>query len=309
MAVYTHIDKEALTQHLAAYDIGTLVSFDGIAAGVSNTNYKIVTTKGSFILTIFEPRTETKDLPFFISFMDHLKERGIPCPGVISARDGRSVLPLAGKASLVTTFLEGKSAAEPRTSQVASVGMLLARMHKAAESFLMWRKNTMALPEWHELIEDCHGKTDLFPFLHKELNYLDNKMPRGLPGGAIHADLFPDNVFFTSDRVTGVIDFYFACHDAFAYDLMLTFNAWCFEGGIFSREKAVVFLEAYQRERPLTGEEGLALSTLGRAAALRIVATRLYDQLHQKQGAVVTVKDPLEYIEILKFHQQGTWPI
>jgi homoserine kinase type II len=309
MAVFTHISEEQLAQYLLQFDIGRLVSFAGIAEGVENTNYKIVTDRGPYILTLFEKRTRAEDLPFFIAFMKHLYGQGIPCPDVIATRDEKQIVPLNGKSAIITSFLEGVWPRQIETFHAATVGRMLGRMHLAAGSFKMQRVNSMALPAWKSLIGSCGGKTDLMPFLQEELAYLEKNMPQGLPAGAVHADLFQDNVFFTGEKLTGVIDFYFACTDAFAYDLMLTFNAWCFEPSGLNKQKAVQFLAAYQKERPLTEDERKSLNFLGRAAAVRIVATRLYDLLHPPAGAVVTAKDPLQHVQILKFHQTESLPL
>lgn len=303
MAVFTHISAEQLAQHLKHFDIGQLVSFTGITEGVENTNYKIVTEHGRFILTLFEKRTRAEDLPFFISFMKHLHDKGVPCPNVISASDGRDMISLNGKLAIITSFLEGEWPRKTENFHVAAVGAQLARMHLAARDFAQRRTNSMSLPAWKMLIGACMGKTDLMPFLQKELDHIEKNWPQNLPSGAVHADLFPDNVFFNKEKLTGVIDFYFACTDSFAYDFMLTLNAWCFEPAGLNKQKARLFLEAYQKERILNAAEKQSLPFFGRAAALRIVATRLYDLLHPVPGAVIMPKDPQQYVDILKFHQ------
>jgi len=178
-------------------------------------------------------------------------------------------------------------------------------MHLATESFKEQRANSMSMPAWRTLISACSGKADVVPFLLEELDFIEKKWPRHLFGGAVHADLFPDNVFFTGEKLTGVIDFYFACTDVFVYDLMLAFNAWCFEATGFNPQKARLFIEAYQKERPLSGAEQRWMNFFGRAAALRIIATRLYDWLHPVPGAVITPKDPGHYLNILRFHQSA----
>jgi homoserine kinase type II len=305
MAVFTHITQEQLAVHLAQYDIGAPVSFAGIAEGVENTNYKLVTAKGAFILTLFEKRTKAEDLPFFVSLIRHLRGKGIPCPAVVAARNGADIVPLEGKAALITGFLEGKSPAPISVSHARAAGKMLARMHLAAGDFALQRENSLSLPGWKRLIAACGGKSEAVPRLEEELAYLESRWPKGLPAGAVHADLFPDNTFFTAEEMTGVIDFYLACTDFFAYDLMLTLNAWCFEGGSFNKEKAAAFFGAYEKLRPLSPAEEESLPLFGRAAALRIVATRLYDQLHPAPGALVTPKDPQEYMRILAFYREG----
>ena len=303
MAVFTQISQEQLSQHLTQFNIGKLVSFIGITEGVENTNYKLITEQGPFILTLFEKRTKREDLPFFIAFMRHLHGKGIPCPNVIAAMDGKEIIPLNGKPAILTSFLEGAWPKKIEDFHATAVGAQLARMHLAGDSFKEHRTNSMSLPAWKTLIDACAGKTDLMPFLQKELEHVEKNWPQNLPSGAVHADLFPDNVFFTGERLTGVIDFYFACTDSFAYDLMLTLNAWCFEPSGLNKQKAALFLEAYQKERPLGLTEKQSLNFFGRVAALRIIATRLYDLLHPVPGAVITPKDPQQYVQILKFYQ------
>ena len=279
MAVFTHITEEQLIQHLSHFRTGKLVSFTGITEGVENTISKLVTTDGPFILTLFEKRTRPEDLPFFIALMKHLHAKGIPCPDVIVSRDKSEIVPLNGKPAIITSFLEGRGVKHIADFHVAAVGQQLAHLHLAGASFKMKRENAMTLPAWKSLISSCAGKTDLLPFLQEELKYIETYWPKDLPAGAIHADLFPDNVFFQDETLTGVIDFYFACTDSFAYDLMLTLNAWCFGPAGLNRQRAALFLDAYQKERPLSTAEHAALGFFGRAAALRIIATRLYDQL------------------------------
>ena len=275
MAVFTQISQEQLAQHLTQFNIGNLVSFVGITEGVENTNYKLVTAQGPYILTLFEKRTKAEDLPFFIAFMKHLHGKGIPCADVIAANDGKEIQSLGNKPAIITGFLDGAWPKKIEDFHADATGAALARLHLAAGSFKEQRPNTMSLPAWKTLIGACAGKTDLIPFLQKELDYIEKNWPQNLPSGAVHADLFPDNVFFTGEKLTGVIDFYFACTDSFAYALMLTLNAWCFEPSGLNKQKAALFLEAYQRERPLSTAEKQALNFFGRAAALRIIATRL----------------------------------
>ncbi len=314
MAVYTPISEDVLNQYLTQFDIGTLVFFTGIAEGVENTNYRLVTTQGLFILTLFEKRVRSEDLPFFIALMEHLHDKNIPCPGVISDRNGKKIVLLHNKPALITTFLKGSAVDHIEEFHAEAVGTMLAQLHLAGESFGMRRNNAMALPAWKALIDLCGIKADhvspgLYAALRQELAYLEAHWPQGMPVGAIHADLFPDNVFFTGRKLTGVIDFYFSCTDSLAYDLMLTLNAWCFEpSGQLNPQKSTALLNAYQRERRLTLAEREALPFFGRAAALRIIATRLYDWLHPVAGAVVRPKNPLEYVQILHFYQAKGFP-
>jgi len=305
MAVYTHISGDDLARHLAGFRLGEAVAFEGIGDGVENTNYKLTTGTGLYILTLFEGRVAEKDLPFFLSFMEHLRGAGVPVAAVVPDAQGHAVLPLAGKPSVITTFLPGAWPKETTPEHCRAVGETLARMHLAAADFGGARENGMGLSEWRRLIMASGAAEEkLRNFLHDELSFLEKNTPKNLPRGAVHADLFPDNVFFEGKKLSGVIDFYFACTDFFAYDLMLTLNAWCFDGaGGLQREKSDALLAGYARHRQLTPDEEAALPIFGRAAALRIVATRLYDALHLRPDAVVTPKDPQEHVQILRFYQ------
>lgn len=303
MAVYTHISPEDVKEFLRKFSIGDLVLQEPIAQGVSNTNYAITTTAGKFILTIFEERTKTEDLPFFISFMRHLTSKNIPCSDVVADLAGNAVHEIAGKKAMMTTFLNGADLAFPDVNGCEKTGEMLARMHLAAADFGERRANALSLPAWEKLISGCDGA--IVPDLLKEISFLKEHWPKNLPQGAVHADLFPDNVFFKDGDISGVIDFYFSATDSFAYDLMLAYNAWCFEDARLDRQKSEAFLGAYQKIRPLNLGESLALSLMARAAAVRIIATRLYDQQHPAKGARVNPKDPEEYIAILRHHQKA----
>lgn len=309
MAVYTHIGEEELQKALARFDIGALVSHKGIAEGVENTNYFLETTGGRYILTLVEKRAGADELPYYVGFMDHLRERGIPCPAVIPQKDGTKIFSVLGKPALVTEFLEGAWPRDITAQHCQAAGELCAAMHLAGRDFPMKRRNALALPAWSSLIHACAGRADevepgLFAFLEQELAFLAAHWPKYLPRGTVHADLFPDNVFFNGDEISGVIDFYFSCSDTLAYDLMLTLNPWCFDWkGELDAEKSRAFLSTYHRTRPLTKNELKSLPFFGRAAAVRIIATRLYDWLNPVEGAIVRPKDPMEHVKILRFHQ------
>ncbi len=314
MAVYTHITEEDLHDCLARFDLGTLSGYEGIQEGVENTNYRITTDRGRYILTLFEKRVNPEELPFYLSFMAHLQTAGIPCPVAATAPDGARVITIKNKPAIITSFLDG---GWPKTGitvdHCRAIGDTLAKMHNAVADFRIKRHNTMALPAWRSLvhataIEADTLEEDLYQFLDTEMDALEKNWPRSLPRGAIHADLFPDNVFFeTPQSISGVIDFYFACTDIFVYDLMLTLNPWCFDkAGTLDTEKSAALLNAYHAVRPLSAAEIKALPFMGRAGALRIIATRLYDWFNPAKGAVVTPKDPREHIRILRFHKDVT---
>lgn len=310
MAVYTHIEKETLEDFLSGFDIGALLSFEGIAEGVENSNYLVTTNKNKYILTLIEKRTNPEDLPFYIAFVEHLRESGIPCPEIVADTGGKKIFFLEGKSAIVTEFLEGAWPREISAAHCAAVGTLLGNMHLAGKTFGIKRKNSMAPPAWTSLIHASADKADtiekgLIPFLETELTHLGKNWPKLLPKGGVHADLFPDNVFFSGDRVSGVIDFYFSCWETLAYDLMLTMNPWCFDkNGSLDKEKSAALLSAYHKTRPLSRNEIRSLPFFGRAAAVRIIATRLYDSLNPPANALVKPKDPMEHVKILRFHQQ-----
>ena len=309
MAVYTQVADDELAAFLDAYDIGALVSYKGIAEGVENSNYFLQTERGSFILTLYEKRVDPADLPFFLGLMDHLAARDIVCPTPIHARDGAALRTLAGRPAAIISFLQGVSPRRVDIRHCAPLGRVLAEMHLAAANFGMARPNALNLAGWRPLFDRCGPRAHevqngLAGEIEQELEYLEENWPSGLPTGVIHADLFPDNVFFLGDRVSGVIDFYFACNDLFAYDLAICINAWCFEkDGSFNVTKARHMLNAYRSVRPFSAAELAAIPVLLRGGALRFLLTRLHDWLHHPEGALVTPHNPLEYHRKLRFHQ------
>ena len=314
MAVYTQVADDELAAFLGAYDIGALVSYKGIAEGVENSNYFLQTDRGSYILTLYEKRVDPADLPFFLGLMDHLAARDIVCPTPIHARDGEALRTLAGRPAAIISFLQGVSPRRVDIRHCAPLGRALAEMHLAADGFGMARPNALSLSGWRPLFDRCGPRAHevqngLAGEIEQELEFLEENWPQDLPTGVIHADLFPDNVFFLDDRVSGVIDFYFACNDSFAYDLAICINAWCFEkDGSFNVTKARHILNAYRSVRPFSAAELAAIPVLLRGGALRFLLTRLHDWLHHPEGAMVTPHNPLEYHRKLRFHQGVTRP-
>ena len=314
MAVYTQVADDELAAFLGAYDIGALVSYKGIAEGVENSNYFLQTDRGSFILTLYEKRVDPADLPFFLGLMDHLAAQGIVCPTPIHARDGNALRTLAGRPAAIVSFLQGVSPRRVDIRHCAPLGRALAEMHLAAAAFGAERPNALDLAGWRPLFDRCGPRAHevqngLAGEIELELEFLEENWPSGLPTGVIHADLFPDNVFFLDDRVSGVIDFYFACNDFFAYDLAICINAWCFEkDGSFNVTKARHILNAYRSVRPFSAAELAAIPVLLRGGALRFLLTRLHDWLYHPEGALVTPHNPLEYHRKLRFHQGVTRP-
>jgi homoserine kinase type II len=314
MAVYTEIADDELRSFIAAYAIGEVLSCKGIAEGVENSNYLIGTERGSFILTLYEKRVAPGDLPFFIALMDHLAHQGVACPTPVRAKDGAALRELCGRPAAIVTFLNGMWPRRIEPFHCAGVGAALAGLHKAGEAFAMTRPNDLSIAGWHRLYVACASRADevqagLGAELHDELEALESAWPQDLPSGVIHADLFPDNVFFRDRELSGLIDFYFACTDAFAYDLAICINAWCFEpDGAFNVTKARLLVSHYRAARPLAPGEIAALPLLARGSALRFLLTRLYDWLNQTEGALVRPKDPLEYLKKLRFHRSLTDP-
>jgi homoserine kinase type II len=310
MAVYTEVADEELDAFIASYDIGALTSCKGIAEGVENSNYLVQTEAGRYILTLYEKRVAPKDLPYFLALMEHLAARGIRCPLPVHDREGRNLRKLAGRPAALINFLDGVSVRRASIEQCASLGKALGRLHVAGESFAQTRANSLSLTGWGPLANAIGERADtvirgLAGEFGKELAHLDKAWPRDLPQGVIHADLFPDNVFFLGQEVSGLIDFYFACTDMLAYDIAICLNAWCFESDAsFNITKARAFLQAYEGVRPLTANELAALPTLARGAALRFLLTRSYDWLNTDGEALVKRKDPNEYLRKLRFHRR-----
>ena len=309
MAVYTDVSDDDLEAFLEAYDLGELLSFKGIAEGVENSNFVVITAGGTYILTLYEKRVKAEDLPFFIGLMEHLALRGVACPTPIRARDGSALRQLCGRPAALTSFLTGVWQRRILPPHCQALGTALATMHKAGADYALKRANALSLTGWRGLYEATHARADevqpgLAAELGTELDALESAWPRNLPSGVIHADLFPDNVFFKGDRLSGLIDFYFACNDFLVYDLAICLNAWCFEpDSSFNVTKARLLISAYRRERPLSRAELTALPVLARGSALRFLLTRLYDWLNQVDGALVRPKDPLEYVRKLRFHR------
>lgn len=310
MAVYTDITEAELTAFIAQYDVGELLSYKGIAEGVENTNFLVHCTGGNFILTLYEKRVNPDDLPFFLNLMEHLAGNGISCPLPVQRKDGAVLGALAGRPSAMITFLEGMWMRKPTAAHCAEVGTALANMHKAGSDFEMQRRNSLAMEDWRPLWNDCvDAHPNLDAALHDEietlLTYLQENWPKNLEHGIIHADMFPDNVFFLNDKLSGIIDYYFACTDAYAYDVAVCLNAWCFEPDhSFNITKGKALLNAYHEVRAFSNAEREALPILSLGASLRFMLTRLYDWVTTPEGSLVVKKDPEEYIRKMRFHGQ-----
>ena len=275
MAVYTDVTAEELAGFLAGYELGELLSYKGIAEGVENSNFLVHTSTGNYILTLYEKRVAARDLPFFLGLMQHLAGRGITCPLPIKNKKGEALGKVAGRPAAIITFLDGLWIRRPSTTHCAALGEALAKLHLAGLEFERKRRNALSVDGWRPLFEHCRERANevqrnLRELIEKELSALERDWPRGLPQGVIHADLFPDNVFFLGETLSGMIDFYFACTDALAYDIAICLNAWCFEiDHSYNVTKGKALLQAYARVRPLSEAERDALPRLTRGAALR----------------------------------------
>ena len=310
MAVYTQPTDEEFAALLARYDLGRPLAFKGIAEGVENSNFLLETEKGRFFLTIYEKRVAREDLPFFIGLMEHLGRADYPAPAPITMTDGGFLAEVRGKPAAIITFLTGVSPRKPNVAQCRALGEALARLHQALADFTQTRANSLGPDAWAPLIKPRLDLAEsLRPGLATQIEMdlaLIGDWRSGLPHGVIHADLFPDNALFIGDAVSGVIDFYFSCTDALAYDIAVCLNAWCFEqGSAFNLTKGQALLAGYETVRKLTNEERTALPALARGAALRFFATRLADWSATPAGAMVKPKDPLEYADKLEFHRRA----
>ena len=310
MAVYTDITEQELGAFLREYDIGELLSYKGIAEGTENSNFLLHTTTTSFILTLYEKRVDPGDLPFFLGLMEHLAKRGVTCPLPVERNDGTLIGEVAGRPAAIITFLEGMWPRRPTAVHCRAVGEALGKLHIAGADFGMTRPNALSLEGWKTLWAGCHERADevepgLVAEVEADLSAISSAWPSSLPAGVIHADLFPDNVFFLGNELSGLIDFYFACNDLLVYDVATCLNAWCFERDhAFNITKATALLAGYQSVRPLQQEEVEALPLLCRGSALRFMLTRLYDWLNGPDGAMVQKRDPLEYVRKMRFHRQ-----
>ncbi len=301
MAVFTHVSQQELRRFLASYELGEVRRLDPIAEGVENTNYRLVTARGRYVLTLFERRTPEDALPFVIAWLEHLVAKGAPVPRPIPDRHGRRLRKLAGRPALIAGFLEGRALAAPGPDHCRAAGEALADLQRAGEDFAATRPNPFGIAAWPTLLDACRRKAQnesarLCDRIAGAQTLLPPVWPSELARGTCHADFFPDNVFFAGDRVSGIIDFYFSATDVLAYDLAVALAAWGFdEANMWDPRRAAAMVEGYERVRPLSdGERGL-LPSLCLGAAIRFTLTRLYDMLHPRQQALVREKDPAEF--------------
>ena len=310
MAVYTQVSAEALGAFLADYDVGELVSAKGIAEGVENSNYLVDTTRGRFILTLYEKRVEAGDLPFFMALLDHLAARGNPVPPAIAARDGVAIRQLAGRPACLIRFLTGVSVSHPTPAQARAAGLAMGTMHRAVADFAGGRPNALGVAAWQPLLARCGRDLDgIAPTLYDDLARGVEDVVAGWPAegaqAVIHADLFPDNVLMLGDSVTGLIDFYFACTDLRLYDLAIMHSAWCFDADGHDCSPAVgaALLDGYADSFGLDAHDRAQLRVLAMGACVRFALTRGWDWLNTPADALVTRKDPLAYTRRLAFYR------
>jgi homoserine kinase type II len=311
MAVYTKLSKDQLLDFFSKYNLGKLKEYKEIKEGIENTNYFIQTEKGKFILTLYEKRVEEKDLPFFISLMKNLFDKKFPSPEPIINKNGNYISEILKKKAAVVSFLDGKAKKNLSTYDCYQVGLNTAKFHQITKNLTGKRKNKLSVNSWREIYNKV--KNDCFKIHHnlsavieKNLSEIEKHWPSNIPAGIIHADLFPDNLFFKDGKLSGIIDFYFSCHDFYAFEIAICLNALCFEGKkenlSFNVTKAKKFIDGYSSIRSLTDQEKDSLKILCKGAAIRFLLTRVFDYLNLTEGALVTVKDPIEYLKRLEFH-------
>ncbi|HEX5377513.1 MAG TPA: homoserine kinase [Phenylobacterium sp.] len=311
MAVYTDITDEELALLLSDFDLGAPLSFKGIAEGVENSNFLLETQAGRFILTIYEKRVRAEELPFFLNLLTWLADHGYPSAAPVADRQGQVLKTVRGRPAAIVTFLPGLSVRRPTAAHCREAGEGLARLHLAAQGYPGVRANDLGQDAWAPMFERLGPAADalkpgLAATIRSDLERIAARWPSDLPTGIIHADYFPDNVFFSEGRFAGTIDFYFACIDTFAYDIAVALNAWCFEAdGSFNITSARALVAGYERHRPLSGAERAALPVLAHGAAMRFFLTRLADWGATPAGALVRPKDPLEYERKLAVHREA----
>ena len=308
MAVYTKLEHLEVKLFLEQYNISNFKDYKGIREGVENTNYLIKSSEQDYILTIYEKRVDEKDLPFFIKLLSDLSDNNFPCPKPIANKNNEKINKIKNKNAALVTFLNGKSKNKITSEDCFEVGKIAAQLHKITKKFNINRKNNLSIENWQNIFEKTiKQKIDLDESIIKKtrnyLNFLKDKWPKNLPQGIIHADLFPDNIFFIDNKVSGIIDFYFACNDFFAYEIAICINSICFDNNsTFNMAKAKNLINGYSSIRTLTEDEKKYLPILSMGAAMRFFLTRLYDFYHTDNKADVKIKDPFEYFKKIEFH-------
>ena len=314
MAVYTKLNQKKIEEILSNYSLGKLDSFKGIEEGIENTNYFLSVNKKKFILTIYEKRVKSADLPFFSDLMSSLNKASFKCPAPISNNNNETITNFGGKKLMIVSFLEGKAKQNLSPANCKSIGSEIAKMHDLTKNLKLKRQNDLSVNSWRKLFNSVKDRCenihkDLPRLIEENLNDVEKNWPKNLPRGIIHADLFQDNIFFIQDKFSGVIDFYFSCEDFFAFEIAICFNALCFDGLksnlSFNVTKAKNFIDGYTSVRKLSDEELNNIKVLSQGAALRFLLTRVFDALNKVEGAIVKIKDPMEYLKRLEFHKNA----
>ncbi len=314
MAVYTKLNQNKVEEILSKYNLGKLDTFKGIEEGIENTNYFLLVNKKKFILTIYEKRMKSKDLPFFSELMSLLNKSNFKCPAPIPNNKNKTITDFEGKKLMIVSFLEGKSKKNLSPINCKSVGTEIAKMHDLTKNFKLSRSNDLSIKSWRKIFDSVKDKCtkihkDLPKLIDENLKNVEINWPKNLPKGIIHADLFHDNIFFVQDKFSGVIDFYFSCEDFLAFEIAICFNALCFDGYksnlSFNVTKAKNFIDGYTSVRKLKNEELDSIKVLSQGAALRFLLTRVFDALNPVKGSIVKIKDPIEYLKRLEFHKDS----
>jgi homoserine kinase type II len=314
MAVYTKLNQNNIEEILSNYSLGKVNEFKGIEEGIENTNYFLLVNNTKFILTVYEKRVKSEDLPFFSELMSSLNKSNFKCPVPIVNNKNKTLTDYKGKKLMIVSFLEGKAKKNLSPENCKSIGVEVAKMHHINKNFGLKRQNDLSVKSWRGLFNSIKDKSsnihkDLPKLIEENLSDVEKNWPKNLPKGIIHADLFHDNIFFIEDKFSGIIDFYFSCEDFFAFEIAICFNALCFDGLksnlSFNVTKAKNFIDGYSSIRKLTDQEKNSIKVLSQGAALRFLLTRVFDALNKVEGAFVKVKDPMEYLERLEFHKNS----
>ena len=314
MAVYTKLNRNKVEKILSNYNLGKLNQFKGIEEGIENSNYFLSVEKKKFILTVYEKRVKSEDLPFFSNLMSSLNKSNFKCPAPIVNKQNKTITDFEGKKLMIVSFLEGKAKQNLSPLNCKSIGIEVAKMHKITSNFKFKRDNDLSIRSWRTLFNSVKDKCskihkDLPKLIEENLNDVEKNWPKNLPRGIIHADLFHDNIFFIKDKFSGIIDFYFSCEDFLAFEIAICFNALCFDGLkenlSFNVTKAKNFIDGYTSIRKLSEEEKNNIKVLSQGAALRFLLTRVFDALNTVEGAIVKIKDPVEYLKRLEFHKNS----
>ena len=310
MAVYTKINKKDISYINKKFEIDKIIKFKGIKQGIENTNYLLKSKNSKFILTIFEKRVSQKEIPFFMKLMDQLNNFKINCPKPLKNKSGNYLIKIKNKTACIVSFLKGKDKKKLNLKNCYDIGKLIAQMHLSSKKIKLFRKNSMGIENLNPLLNSIKFKSKKFINLEKFLrnNFKDIKKewPAGLPNGIIHGDLFIDNIFFKNNKLSGIIDFYFAANDYFMYEIAICVNALCFDKKnskfLINKKKVKNLIKGYESFRKISIKEKNSLNILCRGAAMRYFLTRLYDYTNTPKTALIKIKDPREYYQKIVIH-------